>query len=184
MLGEKISIYKEMYYFELDRKSKIHSDLSLLVVMVLAMAGSINFFFHNILSFNKYLWLQLIYFISIIGLFVCTCYAILYIIKTIYKYTYGYLPKAGEINKYFQELSLYYKEINEENLIEFEFANFLINELCKYTDMNTENNERKLHYVHKAKTAIIRGIGFIIISSILYAISYITPIFHAMCNFF
>jgi hypothetical protein len=110
-----------------------------------------------------------------IGLFCCILVSIIYIIKIFHNYGYGYIPRAGEINKYYQELLLFYKK--QKRKIEFEYIQFLIDSFCEYTDMNTINNEKKLHYISQARTAIIGSIIFIIACSVVNAVPYINNFF-------
>ena len=169
--SSRITMYKEMYYFELNRKHKIHSDASLLIITLLAIIGASSFFFYRLSSLQEYGKLFFLYIISVTGLFLCVLVSIVYLTKIFHNYGYGYIPKAQEIEEYYQKLLSCLR--GQKKKIEYEFTDFIIDAFCKYGDMNAVNNEMKLYYFSQARTAVIGSVIFIIICSLLSAILFI-----------
>lgn len=174
--SKRLTLYREMYYFEQNRKYKIHSDASIIIGILIPIIAAANFFFYKLTSYiGKNFFFILLYILLLIGLFAFIVWALIAVIKTLYKYPYGYMPRANEMEQYFNNLVAVHK--NKRQIIISEFDNFLLEKYIECVDLNIENNDTKLQYLIRTKRAIILSFIFVTFCSIFNALPLFIPCF-------
>ncbi len=168
-------IYKEHYFFEINRKHQITGQLGIPIGVLTILGGAIAFFVKSV-QYNfdiKCLILAGTILISIFFL-VRTIYCL---IRSYYGYLYRYVPTPQEIEEYRKELSAYYEsEATPEGDVNKEIEDYLLERYAICTHANTINNDSKSAYLHKANKYLIFTLIFVIISSIPYlAIKFTQP---------
>lgn len=160
-------IYKEHYFFEINRKHQLTSQLGIPIGVLTILGGAIAFFVKSVqYAYDmKFLLLGAAVLISIFFL----GRTIYYLIRSYYGFTYRYIPTPQEIEGYKQELSVYYEtERALECDADKEVKEFLSERYAICTHENTINNDSKSAYLHKANTSLIFTLIFVMLCSVPY----------------
>ena len=152
---KRIGIYSESYSFELQRKDRLSSMISIPTGIVTLLFGAVGYFYRIIPTIDSpYLSLSLC--IAVAVMFIILLFASISLIKSYFGYTYSYLPTSRQLEDYWNELSDY-QQLNgvQSDEIEDDFKNFLIQYYCDANEINIANNDKKSGYFHKANQAIV-----------------------------
>lgn len=177
---ERLKLYQQTYFFELERLAKLNSSITIPTGIVTILSGLAAYFFKsNVLPTG---FICVVFGVAFIVLSIALAYAIYSIIRSYYGHRYEYMPTSKDVEKYWNQISQYHRDYpNAESTPEERFSNFLINHLTKCNFINTANNERKSSFLHKAKGAIIIAL----ISSSFGLMSFhINDIKHFYCRVF
>jgi hypothetical protein len=155
-----IDLYKEFYFFEINRKNELNNAINI-PVLILSVIVSIHFFLFSqkmncsILIFGKVL--AVFTFISMI-------YSVYFLLKSFSNfhklYEYREMPLMTEVY-------LYEKGVDKKETFEM----FLIEEFSECTTHNFEINKTRTEDLAKAKRGIFYGILLTFLFSIIYILS-------------
>jgi len=112
---EKMSIdmekelFKDMYYFELDRKEKLNAKVNLPITIIMLICGAIVYFTRSINMFGIDL-ISIFFWILYAGLLISTIITVYYICRSFYDYPYEYIPTASDFEKDINNLQEYYED--------------------------------------------------------------------------
>lgn len=167
-----LDFYKELYYFELDRKDKINSYLSFPLAILVLIIGVVSYFLNNLPSFNINSILSNLFHLFLICLSVNILCSLYYFIKSIYGYGYGYIATATEIDSYIKKLEEYNKEAptKQRENIETAFEELLLKQYSEYSSINSKNNDTKSRCLHNTSKSLVIALIFIILSSVPFFI--------------
>lgn len=163
--SEKRDLFKEMYYFELERKESINSRISVPIGVITILSGAVFYFLNIIdkvpnmklkLSVKIIFWLFLIVVISTIVLTAMAYYG----------YKYFYIPIPRDIEKDYKIIQDYYDENytkyfksktqeTKDELINKKFDEYLCQRYMDATTSNTKLNTRKLRLLRYAGWGIL-----------------------------
>ncbi len=168
-------IYREHYFFEINRKHQLTSQLGIPIGVLTILGGVIAFFVKSVQYIADVKWIMLAAIVLISMFFLGR--TIYYLIRSYYGYTYRYIPTPKEIEKYREELVAYYEaEGTPEGDPGTEIKDFLLDRYAICTHENTINNDSKSAYFHKANTSLIFTLILVILCSIPYLlIKYSQP---------
>lgn len=152
---ERNEFYQKQYYFELDRKDKFISKLTFSSSLVTVLFGIVVYLLQLVKTAQPGVY-GVILFVEILGLILSLGFAVYYLTRSHYKYTYQYLPKSVEIETYWKELVQYYNTYSTAlGTAEETFNDFIIENYCTAIDTNTLCNNTRTTYFYKANTALI-----------------------------
>ena len=159
---ENIELYKEFYFFEINRKHELNKEINI-PVLVLTIIVSINLFlFKQTMESLILLIGELLSIITFFGLL----YALYYLISSFSNFinNHNYREIADMKTVYNYELK------NKDN--ENEFNNYLKEEFANCSSHNFNINKKRTENIAKSK----RGIFFCLISTFLFSLVYIISI--------
>ena len=156
LLKNRLNLYRESYYNELSRKERFYAELSLPIGIATILVSSVIYNLEKLFTITGVVY-QIAAIILMIILSISLIAAVICMILSYYNYGYEYLPTSIEIENYYNKLKDYYKD---SNVVEREFSEFLINSYCKCNSTNTENNDKRSAFLHRAKTNIIIALIF------------------------
>jgi hypothetical protein len=174
--ADRFALYKEMYWFELNRKEAITSSLNLPVGILAALAGGLLYFVRNVpATANE--WRIALYSALCVGTATLLCSAY-YLVRCLLGYTYFYIPSPRALEtKDFQALQNYYETypfaepgLNEDFLLR------LIEYFGDATAQNTRNNESKTAHRRNGIVWLVLSVGALALASILLEMQHHTPI--------
>ncbi len=152
---EVFEFYKELYFFELDRRDRLNSAVALPVAVLTLIVGAIVYYLDNFPASDT---LAGIIFLVLLGaVMASTSLAIFHLIRGRYNYEYYHLPRTSDIDEYRFDLKKCYEEAGEGISGEFEeaFLDFLIGEFVLAGHVNAGNNKTKSGELHKSINFII-----------------------------
>lgn len=166
---------KEMYYFEIDRKDKLNSKLTIPLSVTVLLFGIISYFLKNIFyistDYTSVIFLFLFFIILVYA--IRTVY---FLIKSFFRYTYNYLPTASVIDNDIKNVIKYYKSDYFETydndkiivMINTRVEEIIIENYIECIDQNILSNDLKNEYISKSVNSIIIMMIVIFITSVPY----------------
>lgn len=153
MIKERLQMYREMYYYELDMKERINSRVSIPLGIITLLASAAFCFIKDFFNIPKSS-LKVVCFILLILYIIFLIASIVSIIYSYYGYEYHYLPKPQEIDNYIEEIKSYYEDnyekyfsqdcMSKQDLILNDVNSFFINKYITTTEHNQKLNFKKL----------------------------------------
>ena len=179
--NDRLSIYKEQYYYELQRKDSLARELTLPVGIITFLIGAVTYFTGKLDKLHPSvpgaLYVTLLLFIGVSILF-----AIYYLIRTNYGHYYEYVPTSRETENYYKQLEDYYKGLKQDSEIQPSFEKYLIDTYSKCNERNIMSNERKSAYLHNARTAIVIALISSVITLFACNVDMTEKMFKAIIN--
>ena len=175
---ERLEFYKEIYYFELNRKDNLKSKLIIPSSITALFFTVIGYLFRNLKAAPSGL-LGVLFIVSFVLLFLSFIYNIYNFFKAWQGDKYAYLPKSTEMEEYWHELE---KAYSEPEVVKEKFNTFLIKKLKKHNDQNFKNNKRLAETLLKIHKTIIVSLVFTIVSLVcLYGPQFYFIINNILC---
>ena len=162
-----LDLYKEHYFFEINRRHQLTSQLSIPIGILIILGGLGAYISKNISICSKNMKILFIVLLVISTLFfILTIY---YLIRSYYGYTYRYIPTPKEIDDYRKQLKEYHERVgNSEERVIIEIKEFLTERYAISTHKNTWNNDSKSGFLHKANTALIYTLLSLLLNASLF----------------
>lgn len=148
--------YKELYLFELQRRSDLTNSLSIPIGIVSIIAGAVFYIIRQISYPFSGLELPEVIFVSVSTAFLLVSIYLLF--RSYFNYAYGYIPTAQQLEDWRISLTEYYKRnscANPKSQADTDLTEFLSSKFAKHAHRNTINNDRKSTYLHNANLFII-----------------------------
>lgn len=174
------SLFKELYYFEIEQKEKINAQLGIPLTVLVLLIGVIAYYFKKLSIFLNFdvLSLSFLFLLGVTIIFVIA--DIYFLFRVFFGYKYNYLPSSSNLDDYVESLKTYYKDAYFSKLgqdeidrqIDEDVDSFLSRCYKKCLDGNIYNNARKSKYLYKSCFSLVFIVVFIILSSIPYSIKH------------
>lgn len=159
-----LDFYKEMYYFELQRKDNLNSSLGLPIGIVILLAGGVLYYIQNLPVLFLDVWTVVFFATFILG-GICLAVAIVFLVLALWNHEYSYLPTPSEIEAYRKALIQYYKQNPDMPAgMDEDFHNFLYEQFCMHVEKNTGSNDSKSGHLHVGLGWVIGAIVFLAVS--------------------
>lgn len=172
------NLYRELYYFEHERKERINTNRSTPIAILTVLSGVLIYYAQNfpVLDYD-------IFSILFIVFGVLASYSIVrsifFLHKTFFEFSYDYLISPKEIDDVSSELRVYYNEPETlSNLGEIDIEAQIIDDIQymvtghykKSTNNNIESNDNKQHSVNMCLKWIFRSLVLLILSMLPFYI--------------
>lgn len=170
----RFDFFQKHYFFELERRHKITSSLSIPVGVLVVLIGAITYLLNNY-QFEQDLYSFAIAFFLLCSI-ISAIFTIIYLFRSYWSYVYQYLSSPTEYKQYYDELVTYYQENDTEDyerLAKRDFEEALSENYASATDLNWRNNNRKSATLHKANTSLVWLVIFTFISFVIFYIKYL-----------
>jgi len=168
-----LDISEETYYFELERKEKINSRLTMLLTIFFFLMGGLGFFLQHI----DYGFDTIFFFALLLPALIIIILELYFLIRILYFYKYAYLPKLSETAKYYRDVEKYYEDPyfskvskeEKEDRIKKKFEDYIIESYIKCSDINISNNDKKNMYLVRAFYPLFGLTVFIILAFVPFS---------------
>lgn len=164
MKQKRLDFERQHYYFELQRKDRLSTSVSIPLGILTALFGAATYFFNKIENFSSGVGC-LIFGIAVLLMFFALIYATYCLVKSYWAYKYKCIPTSKEIEDYLTELNKYYNTYPDApGSVEEKYEEFLLNYFIETNEANIRNNDTKSSYLHKVTSTLILAL---ILSAIL-----------------
>lgn len=162
-----LSLHKEFYFFEWERKEKLASSANLPVALLTALAGGVLFLFRTFpYDYNLSMILFIVFSSSAAA---CLVIGVYFLVRSLYGFWYEQIPSPDKLQVYFEELKNYHASINNSpELAQLDFEEYLEARLAEATAANRANNTRTAGALHKANGSIVFALIFAGMSVVPY----------------
>lgn len=158
---------KEHYFFEVNRRHQLTSALAIPIGVLTFLGGVLLVLAKDLES--PFSMLATIQFILIVVSAILMSVTIYFLIRSYFNYSYGYIATPKELKEHFEALVIYYSNIGEsKQSAEKELEEYINSEYAAHTHRNTQNNDTKSSYLHKANGFLIASLVFIILAGLPY----------------
>lgn len=177
---DKIILYREIYYREIERKNDLEKSLVLPAGLITALCTAL-FYFITKFNFSCCLWLRILFVILTCLATGCIGVTIYYLFKAYNNFTFGYeyhyIPYCGFIEEYYIDLIDYYSKRHKQKMIvmrktEERFKKYFIDQYIEKSDENMYNNDMKQSYLYRARVFLIFSLISIFLLVIPYGLNY------------
>lgn len=169
--------YRDMYWKELERKDRLHAQLTLPTSIIIILAGVVVYYWKTILPFKWELWFIIMGCCSII-LSIAIIIVVYYLWHAYAGHTYQYLVTPKNIEQHRVSIFNHYHALSDPDMTsrtEEDITSFLISTYLDSTEVNTRNNDERFGWLYRANTAIkwllicllLSFIPFLIVSSLI-----------------
>jgi len=170
-------VIKEMYYYELERKASIEGSLSLPLGVIFVLAGALWYMIKNAPVFG-YTVPHILFYLFLSFLAVGIIFAVYFIIRAVWSYSYGYVMSPQELVERLDELKQYYLEQEgywkkkTGKAIDVLAREYLDDDLHSHYieagQMNWEKNNSKSKYRHSMYKSIVVSVAFLLAALVPY----------------
>jgi hypothetical protein len=158
---------KEHYFFEANRRHQLTGALAIPVGVLTVLGGALLVIAKDLdtpLDALEKTQLALIVFSALLmGV------TIFYLVRSYFNYSYGYIATPKELGEYFGSLVEYQSQNGGTRQdAERELEEYVNSEYATHTHRNTEKNDLKSSYLHKANGYLIASLVFVVFTGLPY----------------
>jgi hypothetical protein len=164
---DKHDFLKEHYFFEINRRHQLTSALSIPIGIVALLGGVLAYFLQNIKPSLSWPHIAMIVLLVFALYFVGrTAY---FLIRSYHNYTYGYVATPKQFLEYHQQLVEYYRAIGSDPVeADNELEKQINEQYAQYATQNTQNNDSKSEYLHRANSSLIYSLILVLACALPY----------------
>ena len=175
----EFELIERLYFFELDRKQQLESNISLPTGTIVAAFGVLGYYFTHF-KFGGEIY-QMTYAVETIFLLAASMTCLLLALATYWCFqaavgsTYEYLPGAQTLREYFEKLSSWHNAAGKRNAkmnTKKEFETYLIASMAKCSQINWKTNLVRSEELFNAKRFIVLGLVAVAICALSYYIDF------------
>ena len=163
-----------MYYWELERKDKLNLSLTIPGGVIVLIISVIIYFLGSV-PMNREGIITTIFFGTLILLGTTTIFSIYFLVRAYFGYKIGFIDTTEELSDLQKNLTNYHKLMSSksiEDMVLNDLGEELLSQYSKYTDANTNTNDRKSGFLHNSLIAIIFSLILLLVTSIPYYFIY------------
>jgi hypothetical protein len=169
-----LDISEETYYFELERKEKINTRLTIPLTIFFFLMGVLGYFLQHIDYGRDTTLLFALLSFAIINVI----FEAYFLIKILCFYKYAYLAKLSETARYHCDVEKYYgnacfsklSKEDKESCIKKKFEDYILKSYIKCSDINTSNNDKKNMYLVRAFYPLFGLIIFLLLAFVPFSV--------------
>ncbi|MCB0482717.1 MAG: hypothetical protein KDC83_14910 [Flavobacteriales bacterium] len=164
-MDQKFEFYKEVYFFEHQRKTSIQNAHSIPIGIITVLIGAISFFVNDLI--NKPIdfgWLLGLFYLLLFAAIWFIGKAFFLLFKTYTGNKYQYIPNLDSLHTYEQQIDAHYKKnITDANIKYFNNLKSALTEAATFNADENRARSSRLFDVNKAlfRATIILGISAI-----------------------
>lgn len=176
----EFELIERLYFFELDRKQQLESNISLPTGTIAAAFGVLGFYFtHFQFGGEPYRFVKLVeavFFCSSTVSFLLLSLSTYWCFQAAVGSTYDYLPGSETLRKYFEDLkSWHIKNSTVKTALskaKLEFETFLMEAMAKCSQKNWSTNLVRSEELHRTKRFTVLGLVALAICAFAYYIDF------------
>lgn len=167
-----LSLHKELYFFEWERKERLERSATLPSALISALVGSMLFL---LIGFPYNDNILTILFVSAASASAVSLIAgVYFLVNSLFGYWYEQIPSSDKLQKYFEELQNYHNSSdNSAEMAQQDFDEYLQARLAEATATNRSNNIHTGGAIHKSIGSIILAVVFASIAVVPYLVESI-----------
>ncbi len=148
--------YKHSYYYELDRRDKIVTNLNLPISIAILIIGSALFLLNSSTLCLANMW-SMVFLALLFCSVSCIVISVFYIYKALTGYEYKYISLPTEINEYVNQHLKYNDAVSKNKQISTEEAFFklLQDQYCMCSTINAQHNDARIDYVRRTWISLL-----------------------------
>lgn len=154
-LSDRLDLYREQYYFELERKDRLTSRLSFPSGIVTVLAGALGYF----LTLSEQAppgFVGVLFAYMVTAMAMALASTVFCLMMAYRDHRYGYLPNAQEVEKYWNALAQHYKETTDgAKTSEERFSEALVTWYCQAHARTAESNKVRTHWRTMANRSLL-----------------------------
>lgn len=163
----RLALFKEHYFFELDRKHKLTSACALPSGILTVLAGTVGFYLQGLADTSAKVSSIAVFFLLLA--LTALIPSIYFLIRAYHNHTYKYLRTPKELTEYHEKLLDFHSQTGgSSEKADQEFDDYVLGSYGACCDHNTLINESRSMYLHSANTFMIAAAVFVLISAIPY----------------
>lgn len=175
-IKERLELYKEKYYFELERKDSLNSGMVIPGGIIGFLLGIAGYFYQRVGMMEPGFWRGAVFVLIVINI-ITLIIAIAHLVIAYFNYVYKHMPTSKEMEKYWDTLKSYYDEHESaEGDLDSRFMTFLLDSYNTCDEINTNNNDRKSGLLFRANKAIIAAM-------LITAVTFIPLSYEDICKY-
>ena len=177
-----LEFYKQVYFFEHDRRNILDARLTLPVGVVTLLAGGVVFFFQQ--DAATAVTAACVILVSTFAAAFALIVACVYFVRTLYNHTYHFMPTVQELETHRQALVQYAAALQSHYAqypnaaasgtaptSDERFRAYIVEELCKGSDYNARTNARKSGFLHRGNSFLVLALVLLLVCVLTYAAS-------------
>ena len=170
--NDLLESFKELYFFEFQRKDSINSGSNFLLALS-AIYGSIIVFYVNSLPILNASLTSIFFYILLALSLIFFCCSLYHFTKFLSGLDYQYISYPHEILQYLNNLSEYNKDVtsNKELDIPEEFLDFMIEQTSTSAETNSEANNNKISNYNSTIRYLLISLLLLMITSVPFFIN-------------
>jgi hypothetical protein len=176
---EEFEFTQKLYFFELDRKQQLESNISLPTGAIIAAFGVLGYYFtHFKFAGTTY---KIVYLVELLFLGSAAIAALLLAFATYWCFqaavgsTYNYLPGSETLRRYNRDLENWYQGTKKKDafaLAASEFETYLIENMARCGQLNWNTNLVRSEELHRTKRFTVLGLVALAICAMCYYIDF------------
>jgi hypothetical protein len=170
--NDLLESFKELYFFEFQRKDSINSGSNFLLALSV-IYGSIIVFYLNSLPILNVSLTNISFYILLALSLILFCLSLYHFRKFLSGLDYQYISYPHEILQYLNNLSEYNKDVtsNKELDIPEEFLDFMIEQTSTSAETNSEANNNKISNYNSTIRYLLISLLLLMITSVPFFIN-------------
>ncbi len=176
----EFELIERLYFFELDRKQQLESNISLPTGAIVAAFGVLGFYFtHFKFGGETYRYgnvVEAIFLVSSAISCVLLTLSTYWCFQAAVGSTYEYLPGSETLRKYFDDLKAWHVKNSPGrsalNNAKSEFETFLIESMAKCSQKNWSTNLVRSEELHRTKRFTVIGLVALAICAFTYYLDF------------
>jgi hypothetical protein len=169
--SELFELYERLYFHELEVRDGLDARLQMPMAIIVAVSGAIAFLLQNIESPSILLksWL---FVVPTVVSAIALIFAVYFFIRSWYGHEYAFIPSASEAEEYRKKLIKTYKPYRGgSRLVTRYFRKYLYDYYVELSSNNTQINDQRSLYIHKARTCLIAAVSLLFVSFLVFYFS-------------
>jgi len=172
------SLYKDLYFHEMDRRDRLNSGLSFPVGLVTLLAGAALVMLKSAKWHSTDLDKILVILLAVAGLSLGL--ASIYLIRVYWGHEYSHMPYAERLYNYCQELHDHYVKggvtsANAQKIAKAKMLAYVEREFSRNAEFNAQVNDKKSRFLFNANASLIGAIVFLALSAPIYLYTQSRP---------
>jgi hypothetical protein len=170
---------QRLYFFELDRKQQLESNISLPTGAIVAAFGVLGYYFTHF-KFGGQVY-QLMYLVEMLFLLASGLAGALLAVSTYWCFqaavgsTYEYLPGSETLRTYLVDLKNWHGTLSKRSAnsrAQMEFEGYLIGAMARCSQLNWNTNLVRSEELHRTKRFTVLGLVALAFSAFCYYINF------------
>ncbi len=158
---------KEHYFFEVNRRHQLTANLAIPIGILTILGGALLVVATAIKTPLGIL--DIAQLVLLASAAITMSIAIYFLVRSYFNYSYSYIATPKELKDYMDSLIVYYEQNGgNKKDAESELEDYVNSEYAKHTHKNTENNDIKSHYIHRANGYLIASLVLVILAGLPY----------------
>lgn len=165
-LNDRVKLYEKIYLFEIDRKEKLYSRLTLPSALTIAIISSLSLMLNQAIPLGMHCYMPIFWLLFVISVLLIG-FSTFFLFFSITKRTDSLMQTAQEIETYHEGLNAHYwkpKKVDKKAVVDKTFNTLLKDSYIKCATINAANNKYRSDKLYDANRLIIWSLVFSVLT--------------------